>query len=155
MRYGVLDLGGEALSLAVVEPTPDGGFHTRQRETIVLGLARAEGRPSCPPGMVELAVETLRRLVALAERAGCQEVRATLRASLAPTPAGATLAAHVRELVHGPVELLTAEDERAMIRSASAGTDATVSASVADAIVRRAVTAPASRAAAPGVPAAS
>lgn len=139
MRYGVLDLGGEGLTLAVVEQAPNGEFHTLRRDTLALRLEPSKDRQDPPPGMVDLAVETLRRLVAVAERSGCQDVSAVLRPTLARSSTGTTLAAHLNGLVHGPVALLTEEDEVALTRAVVSATNSTPPPDLAVAIVLRAL----------------
>lgn len=139
MRYGVLDLGGEALSLAVVEPAPNGELRTLGCHTLALRLTpSSEGREGPPPGMVDLAIETVRRLVAVAERAGCQDVSAVVRANLALSSTGATLAAYLGGLVRGPVVLLTEEDELALASSLASANNSP-SPDLAGAIVVRAL----------------
>lgn len=122
MRYGVLDLTSESLSLAVVEPTPGGGFHTVRRDTVRLRLARHAGDGAgAPAGMVELALETLRRLVAVADRAHCQRVRATLRADLLGNAVGSRLAVELDRLLAEPARRLTDQDQARLVRRATGG----------------------------------
>lgn len=137
MRYGLLDLGGESLSLTVLETAPNGELRTLRRDELVLRLERSAHRQNPAPGMVELAVETVRRLVTVAERVGCMDVHAIVRAELAGSTAGRALATRLRELVPGPVVLLTVEDETALRHAAASGTHALRS--IVDAIVPSAV----------------
>lgn len=122
MRYGVLDLTSESLSLAVVESSPSGQCHTVRRDTVRLRLARhAETGAGAPVGMLDLAVETLRRLVAVADRAHCQRVRATLRADLSESSVGARLAVELHRLLAEPARQLTDQDEARLVRQAAPG----------------------------------
>lgn len=122
MRYGVLDLTSESLSLAVVEPAPGGQFHTVRRDTVRLRLVRhADEVAGAPVGMLDLAVETLRRLVAVADRAKCQRIRATLRADLSESSVGACLAVELHRLLAEPARQLTHQDEARLVRQAAPG----------------------------------
>lgn len=122
MRYGVLDLTGESLSLAVVDAAPGGEVHTVRRDTVRLPLARRAGEGAgAQEGMLELALETVRRLVAVAERAHCQRVHATLRADLLENSVGSRLAVELHRLLGEPARQLTDEDQAQLVRQATAG----------------------------------
>lgn len=125
MRYGVLDLTSESLSLTVVEPTRGGQLRTVRRDTVRLRLVRRHDgdQVEAPAGMSELAVETLRRLVAVANRVNCQHVRATLRADLLDTAVASRLTAELGRVLTEPARQLTHEDQARLLRRARAGSD--------------------------------
>lgn len=107
MRYGVVDLGGEEVTLVVAETTPTGQVRTIRRDTVVLRLTRHLDRQQrLPLGMVELVVETVRRMAAIAERSGCSVLRTRIVGALAGTDGGAALAYGIERVGIGPVEVV-------------------------------------------------
>lgn len=98
MRIAALDLGSNSFHLIVVEACPDGSFLplAREKETLRLGdLVARQGRIG--PQAREAAVETVRRMKAVADAQGADEVIALGTAALREAEDGGGLVDRIRE----------------------------------------------------------
>jgi broad specificity phosphatase PhoE len=116
VRVGVLDLGSTSFHLLVADVPPDGQLRrvTREREMLRLGTVLARG-PRIPDDVRALALESARRLRAVAEEAQVELFLPVATAALREASNGREVARALGEALGEPVRMLEGREEARLI----------------------------------------
>ncbi len=116
VRVGVLDLGSTSFHLLVADAPPDGMLRrvTREREMLRLGTVLARG-PRIPEDVRSQAIESARRLRAVAEKSQVELFLPVATAALREASNGREVARALGEAIGAPVRVLEGEEEARLI----------------------------------------